>query len=498
MRIAVGGIEHESCTFTSHATSLEDFLGETRFYNSEALGRREGSANTIVDGFLSGLREAGAFIVPLIWSDPPSGGQASRQTFEAVKEMLLRPLRAAVPVDGVLLSLHGAFSAVGVDDADGELLQAVRAIVGPDCPVIAVHDLHSNISETMIRYCTAAIVEDTYPHIDMAERGREAVAMLLRTLRGEICPAIGWRSIPMFWAPTKMITADEPMASVMRRVWQVEAEAGVLSASISVGYQWADVPCAGASVVVVMNNDPVAAQLHADGLAQWVWQQRFELLQTPLAPEEALERGEILGRYPIVLADQSDNPGGGAPGDSTELLRLLIERRCQDALLLYMVDPEAALIAHKAGVGATVRLLVGGKAHPSSGLPVEMNATVTAVSDGRFVFEGPMRAGQEGYMGRSAVLKQEGVSVVVVSVPGQPLDTAFCRVLGLDCAASRYIVVKSTGHFRSGFASIAGSIFNVDARGMLPHDTTKLPFVRLGRKMFPNNPDTELVEWRRC
>ena len=341
----------------------------------------------------------------------------------------------------------------------------------------------------MVDNATALIVEDTYPHVDMAERGVEAAHMMVRTVRGEIQPTLAWRSIPLFWAAAKMITAEEPMRLVIDRLHELERQPGVLTASVGVGYQWADVNCAGASTLVVTDNDPAGAQRRADDLARWIWERKETWQRKPLSPVRALAQGEALGKYPIILADQADNPGGGAPSDSTEILRLFLERRLQEAVVLHIVDPETVRTALRAGVGRRVEVEVGGKSHPLVGPPVPMRAEVVAVSNGRFVYDGPMFAGLGGDHGDSVLLRQDGVYVAVITLGHQPMDLAFSRELGLDCARMRYICVKSTGHFRSGFEPIAGSIFNVDASSVFTQDFSKLPFKRLGRKIYPMQPD---------
>ncbi len=492
MRIAVGGIEHESSSFTPVKTPLSLFLLEHHYWEGKSLAQRPGDTNTIVDGFLHGLRRHGAEVIPLIWAKAPSGGQPTSETHEELKKRLMDRLGAAHPVDGVLLSLHGAYSVQGLDDGDGDVLKAVRGSVGPDCPVISVHDLHSNIGPDMVQNATALIVEDTYPHVDMAERGMEAADMMVRAVRGEVRPTLGWCPIPLLWSAPYMITAEEPMSMAMQQVFDLKKEPGVLTASLSVGYQWVDSDINGASTLVITDGDPETAQQKADLLARWIWKRRQTWICPPLAPADALDQGQAMGKYPIILADQSDNPGGGAPSDSTEILRLFIEMNLQDAAVLYMVDPETVWEAKQAGVGNTVSVRVGGKSHPLCGPPVPMQAEVRSLSDGRFVYDGPMFANLETTHGDSALLKQGGVYVVVISQPNQPIDLAFSRTLGLDCRKMRYLCLKSTGHFRSGFGAIAGSIFNVDTVGGLTSDFFNLHFQRLGRKVYPLHPDAQL------
>lgn len=489
MRIAVGGIEHESCSFISEPTSREAFrsVSGCKFGNL-------GGANNIIDGLVRGVRETGLDLVPLHWAYAGSSGCCNEETYRTLKEELLEPLRAALPVEGVLLTLHGSFSAQGQDDADGDILIGVRELVGPSCPIIAVHDMHSNISSAMVRSANALIVERTYPHIDMAERGIEAARLMSRIVRGEVRPTMGFRSLPLFWAGTKMLTEMRPMSQAIDQLSLLLKDPRVLTASISVGYQWADSPATGASTIVVTDDDGIAAQELADSLARWIWDRRATWQQESLTPERALEMGERAGRYPIILADQADNTGGGAPGDSTEILRMFLNKDLKDAAVLYMVDRETVSAAWQAGVGATIKVQAGGKSNPLLGPPVPMTAEVLALSDGHFVYDGPMWAGIHENLGHSALLRQGGISVIFISEMRQPIDLAFARSLGLDCKSLRYISVKSTGHFRSGFGPIAGSIYNVDATGLLTHEYSRLPFKRLGRSVYPLDLNTT-VEW---
>lgn len=491
MRIAVGGIEHESSSFIPTPTPLQAFATLSR--NAEEF-RGLGDANDMIDGLVKGVRAAGMDVVPLYWAFANSGGLPAIETYLTLKERLLAPLRAALPVDGVLLTLHGAFSVRGIDDADGDILAAVRQLVGPECPLIAVHDLHCNLSSQMVQNASALIVERTYPHTDMAERALDAATLMARTVRREVWPTMAFRPLPLFWAAPRMISAESPMKDAVDELDRILLHPEVLTASISTGYQWADSPIVGASTVVVTNNDPQLAQELADGYAHWIWDRKDIWQRQPVSPAQALEMGEREGRYPIILADQADNPGGGAPGDSTEILRLFVERDLQNAAVLYVVDPESVTVARQAGVGATVRLEAGGRSHPFLGPPVPLTAEVLALSDGRFTYDGPMWAGREEFLGNSALVRQGRLYVVFISEMCQPVDLAFPRSLGLDCRQMRYLALKSTGHFRSGFGPIAGSIYNVDARGLLTQDFKRLPFRNLGRKVYPMDANAN-VDW---
>lgn len=492
-RIAIGGIEHETCGFSADGTDAgttdwESF--ELKTLRGNAL-HSLGEANTIVDGFMQGVRACNLAPVPLMWIDAVSGGAASRDTFEKISSELYNRLEREKNIDGVLLSLHGSFAAEGIDDADGAILEAVRERVGPQCPVMAVHDLHCNLTEQMANNADALIVERTYPHIDMAERGIHAAQLMADTIAGTIQPEMGFCSLPLLWSAPCMITAESPMREAIEQLKSVDQQTGILSSSIGVGYQWIDSPVVGTSTVVVSNGNPELAQQQADQLGQWIWEHRAMWQREPLSVDAAIARGQQRAQFPIILAEQGDNTGGGAAGDATEILRFFIEQRLSPSALLYLVDPETAAQASSAGQGAEITVQAGGKSAPSLGPPVTMHVKVRAVSDGKFTYDGPMWKGVSENLGPSAWLEQNGVHVIVISRRCQPIDLAFCRTLGLDCTEMQYLAIKSTGHFRSGFAPIAGSIFNVDTASSLSHDFNRLPYTRLGRKMYPRDQDTQ-------
>jgi microcystin degradation protein MlrC len=402
----------------------------------------------------------------------------NRADYDALKAEFLTGLRLerARGIVGVLLDLHGAMVVEGIPDADADFLASVRATVGPGTPVIVTTDLHSNHSAERIAACDAIVGYDTFPHVDMAERGREAADLIVRTIRGEVRPVSAVRKIPLIWSADCQVTAHPPMNETMQRVFEAERRPGILLVTLATGFPWADVPNMGPSVIAVADGDLALAQQTADEIGDWIWARRDRWYRKPLTMEEGLARGREADRYPILLADMADNTGGGAPGDSTAVLRALVEQNIDDALLLYVVDPEVARQAHEAGAGAQLRVELGGKSDPRQGPPVPLDVEVVALSDGRFRYDGPMYSGTDGDLGASAWLRHRGVNVVAISVRMQPLDQAFARSLGIDCASMKVIVVKSAAHFRSGFERLGGSIFNVNAPAMHSHDYTQLSY----------------------
>ena len=499
MRIALGGVLHETSTFIDTPTTLADFEQGFGIYRGEEIFARFRGANMCIGGFLDGAEQHGFEALPLVWAFAYPSGLIERKAYDALKQEFLDRLRACEAqggqVDGVLLDLHGAMVVEGIEDGDGDFIASVRKAIGPHRPIVVAQDLHGNHTALRVEAADAIVGYDTYPHVDMGERGREAAEIIVRTLRGEIRPRMALRQLPLFWGTRCQVTAHPPMDEVLRRVHAIEHRPGMISMTIATGFPWADVPDVGVSVIAVADGDESLARQAADELGDWVWQNRQRWQHPLVSVRDALAAGEKAGKYPIILADHTDNTGGGAPGDSTEVLRTFLELGLKDALILYMVDTESIAQAHQAGVGARIRLRLGGKSDPRQGPPVECEAEVVALSDGKFAYDGPMYAGLTGNMGQSAWLRVwdagrgrpdlQGVSVVAVTKREQPLDPAFARTLGIDCAKLRYLGVKSAAHFRSGFEKLAGSIYNVDAAGILVHDFTKLEYRRRRRPLYP-------------
>lgn len=489
MRIATGGIIHETSTCVDTPTTMEQFEYDRGVIRGADMLERFRNTNVCTGGFITGAEQFGFELVPLLRASAFPNGLVDRGDYDSLLQELLDRLAEAEkeggPVDGALLDLHGAMVVDGIDDGDGDVIQAFRNYLGPDRPIIVTQDLHGNHTRARVAAADALVGFDTFPHVDMAERGVEAAEIIARTLGGEIKPTSAIHQLPLFWATKCQVTAHPPMDEVLRRVHALEAQPGIICVTIATGFPWADVPEAGGSVIVVADNDQQLAQQAADELGGWIWQNRNTWYSPPLSVRDALQEGKRLDRYPILLADHADNTGGGSPGDSTEVLRTFIEMELEDALILYMVDNEVAKQAHAVGVGSRLTVSLGGKSSPVQGEPVVAEAEVLAISDGAFAYDGPMFAGLTGSMGTSACLQIEGVQVAVVSAREQPFDMAFARTLGIDCAKRKYISLKSAAHFRAAFEPIAGSIHNIDAAAIHTHDFSQLPATKRDRDIFP-------------
>ncbi len=488
MRIAIGGISHETSTFAKTPTTVRDFESGFGLYRGPAVIERFRGTNICTGGFIEGAARHGFEPVPLLWTFAYPGGLIPLTDYNALKSEFLERLdqaRQAGPIDGVLLDLHGAMVVEGIDDADGDFIESVRGAVGPDCPIVVTFDLHGNHTARRVAAATAIVGFDTYPHVDMAERGREAADLIVRTIRGEVHPVMAIKQMPFFWSAATQVTAHPPIDEAFQLIHEAELRPGILSITLATGFPWSDVPDMGPSVIVVADRDQSLAERTASELSDWVYARRETWYRQPLTTREALSAGEQAGQYPIMLADMADNTGGGASGDSTEVLQTFIDLKLSPALVLYMVDPELAQAAHAAGVGAQLQTNVGGKSDQVQGPPVAGTVEVIALSEGKFTYDGPMYAGLTGDLGTSAWVRIGGVDVVVVSGRMQPLDQAFARSFGIDCSQMKYIAVKSAVHFRSGFERLGGSIYNINARAVHTHDFEQLNHQKRRKPMYP-------------
>ena len=497
MRVAIGGISHESSTFATVPTRLEDFAQRSRVEGDDLIPRFQGT-KTPIGGFLDAARDAAFAVVPTLHASATPGGPVTAEATEVLTRRLAEWLRAALdsdPLDGVLLALHGAMVSELDDDGESYILRAVREVVGPDLPVIVTLDLHGNITQEMVGLATIVVAYDEYPHTDPYERGYEAGLLMARVVRGGVRPTAAIVKLPLLPALQRQYTHAEPMQGVKRLAREIEHERGILNVSYLPGFPWADIAPAGFSVIVTSDDDPAQARDAARCLAAYVWDRRDEFVVRPVPVDEAVRHAIEAPAGPIVLADIGDNPGGGSPADGTVLLGALLRLGATDAVVVPLNDPEAAREAFAAGVGGQVSLRLGGKVDTFHGEPLSVRGRVVRLSDGRFVHTGPMSTGVEMNMGPTAVLELQGargghVEVVVSTYRQQPTDLEMLRSQGIEPTTKRIIAVKSSVHFRAAFTPVAREILEVDTPGLTSPKLETLAFHRLTRPIYPLDPDT--------
>jgi microcystin degradation protein MlrC len=408
----------------------------------------------------------------------------TKEFYTEARDRLLADLRAAGPLDGVLLDLHGAMVVEGLDDGEGDLLRAVRATVGA-LPIGVTLDFHANVTRAMVDTATLLHGYKTYPHVDMDARGREATTRLTEVVAGRIRPAVAYRQPPLLPPIAGQLTTRGPMRRLYDLADAMERRPRVVSVSVFAGFPLADIHDAGLSIYVATDDDQALAETLADELAAAAWALRREFLHTALPVREAVARALALDGGPVVLADIADNTGGGAAGDTTEILRELLRVGARRTTVAGLWDPAAVQTCLAAGVGASVTVAVGGKVDPSHGAPVTVTGRVRTLSDGRFVYRGPMMRGVEGRLGPTVVLDVNDLKIILVSYRRQTLDPEMIRFVGIDPLAEKILAVKSSIHYRAAFEPIARAILEVDAPGLSSSNLTRFPFAHVRRPIYP-------------
>lgn len=411
-------------------------------------------------------------------------GVVTRATYETLRDEILGQLRAAMPVDMVALSLHGAMVADGYDDCEGDLLRHVRGIAGPEAVIGALLDPHCHLSAAMVDHADLLVIFKEYPHTDFLERADELVDMMAAKRAGRIHPV-------MVVADCHMIdvfhTTGEPMRGFVEKLKHLEQQKGVLSVSVAHGFPWGDVPDMGSRVLVITDGDCQQAHRLAIALADELWAMRGQARSTPLPLKDALARA-VRQPGPVVLVDSPDNPGGGAPGDATHVLAALLQLPVDSACLGPLYDPEAVRLAFAAGQGATLPLRIGGKIGVASGAPVDCMATVAALKENlRQTY-----CGTKVSLGAAAAIRIGNVQVVLTSTRGQGLDPSLFQDMGIDPVRCHLVAVKSSQHFYAGFSGLAAEILYLNYPGSLGLDFTALPYHKIKRPKWPFDQMTDV------
>jgi microcystin degradation protein MlrC len=496
MRIASGGVQHETNTFADTPTTLNDFVRDSEcgpeLSGYEVIVDRYRGTGCIHGGYIAGAETLGIELLPLLSARAQPAGVVDQQSFDTMLGWFLERLGAVMPVDGVLLDLHGAMVSEAHEDAEGAFIEAVRRFVGPDLPVVVTLDLHANITQQMVNHADVIIGFDTYPHVDMHERGREAIELLARIINSDISPVQAYRQLPLVTMPPMQCTLREPMKSLIERLHHLEAEPGVLTATISMGFPFADIRDAGVSVLVTTDDDEELANRKVDELASWLWELRDDFTPRLTSIEAVMKFVDDHPNEGLTLfADGSDNPGGGAPCDGTVALHAMIEAGFVGGAVGVLCDPETAAQAHEAGVGQMIHVRLGGKTDDRHGEPVEGDAYVRSLCDGSFVHRGPMFHGVLDHLGPTATLVIGGVEVVVASQRRQCLDVEMLRIAGIEPTHRRLLVLKSAVHFRADFGPLATHIFDADTPGIHRPDFASINYKRLRQPVYPLQDQAE-------
>ena len=480
MRVFSAVLATETNTFSPIPTGLAAFMQPGNYYPAG----QHPDHMTLYGGQLWAAREIGAregwTLFEGITASAQPAGRTTRAAYERLRGELLDDLRAVLPVDMVLLALHGAMVAEGEDDCEGDILARVREIVGPDVVIGAEIDPHCHLTPRMVAHADLIITYREYPHTDIHACGIELVEKCARIARGEIRPVPHLGDTGMV---SLIRTTTEPGLGIVARQRALEQQPGVVSVSIAQGFPWADVPEMGSRVLVYTDGDAAQARALAEEFAAHLYDLREQLSPPMLSVTAALDAARDAQR-PVVIADTSDNAGGGAASDSTWFLAEMLARNEPSSVIGPIWDPVAVQVAELAGEGSELALRVGGKIGPLSGAPVDAVWQVVRIKPDH-VMTG--LGGVPTPMGASVLLRCGEVEAVLVSQRAQAMHPDLFTGLGCDIAQKSVVVVKSMQHFRAGFDAVAGSVLYAAAPGASSTDLSTLPYTKARRSIWPLN-----------
>lgn len=411
------------------------------------------------------------------WADP--AGLVNRQTYEDLRDEILDQLRAALPVNAVVMGLHGAMVADGYIDPEGDLLTRIREIVGPQVLVCAELDPHSHLTAKRVAAADFFVVFKEFPHTDFVDRAHDLWRIVIDTLEGKVKPAMSVFDCKMI---DVFPTSREPMRSFVDKLMRIEQEdADVLSLSVIHGFMAGDVPEMGTKTIAVTNGKPEKGATLARELGLELFSRRGTHMMPWIDEKEAVDKALGAPRGPVVIADMWDNPGGGTAGDATVVLGELLARGVTDAAIGTIWDPIAVQICMAAGEGAEIPLRFGAKSAPGTGNPIDGRVKVV-----RLVRNAEMKFGESiAPFGDAAHIRFAGIDIILNSIRAQSYDPSLFSAMGIDPASRKILVIKSTNHFYAAFSKIAAEILYCSAGTPYPNNPAKTPYLNVRKDIWP-------------
>lgn len=458
-RILVGQIFQESHSFNPLPTAENDFVVERGPVVLEH--RRSGST---LGGIIRRLEAEGCDLIPVLAARARPGGPVEHDFYEALKKEFLQAAKSARP-DAVVLELHGAMSTTEIDDAEGDLMRSIRDVLGRD-PIVGIGlDLHAHVSTQLLEAVDICTGCKENPHSDVVETGERVAHLVLKQCDGSILPVSAYVRLPMLLQGGSE-TSEWPLADLHGLAREALAQnERLLDVSIFNVHPFNDAPDIGQVIVGIADGDFELAGRICERIALVMWERRDDFRTDFPSLDECLDQiAAQRESRPFVLADRGDRVLAGAPGDSTVILRCLLERGQRLKAVVPITDPESVERAWLAGIGKTIDLEVGGKITPGFE-PTPIRGTVLHLSHGDFVQKGPYQAGQPSTLGRTALIQIDAVTVMLTSVAGMTQDTAAFTSLGIDISQHDLVVTKSGNHFKLSFAGVASPLV-ADTPGM--------------------------------
>ena len=479
--IAIGGIMHESNTFSTVPTDIDAF--------SQSIG------DNLIDEWKDTHHEMGGFIEwmvdqnysihPILMASAKPAGPVTDSAFEQLTSFLIDQLKSIPDLNGILLALHGAMVVESYPDGDGEILKRLRDNFGESIPIVVTLDHHANVSQQMVDKSTALVIYKTNPHIDQRQRGIQAAELMVKILDGVVSPTQALAKPPMMLNILYQNTSAAPMNPILDEAKRLESQDNILVTNAAAGYPYADVYEVGPSFVVVTDNNMQIAQKEADRLSDMLWDEHKNLTLNLPDAENAVKQAIESNKHPVILVEMGDNIGGGSPGDSSFILSELVKQNASEYVVV-ICDPECVQSCVQAGVGNKVSLQVGGKADNKHGEPVAIQGTIRSIHDGHFIETEPRHGGQRNHdQGLTTVAAVDDSLVVLTSKRQTPFSLHQLYSLGIDPERMRIIVVKAAIAYRAAYEPIAGKIIEVDTPGLTAVNPLHFTYKNVRRPLFP-------------
>ncbi len=482
MKVFIACLGTESNTFSPFPTGRETYA-ETMLFHGDGSRHDAFIYNDVLRTWRRLAEARGDEVVESIGAFAQPAGPTVQALYEEFRDELLADLEAAMPVDMVLIGMHGAMVAEDCDDCEGDILTRARAVVGPGPALGCELDLHCSITPEMVSAADAIVLFKEFPHIDFNERAEELFEVLRGKAEGRTLPVIGTWDVRMI---SSWRTTAEPMKSFVAKMQSLEGKDGVLSVSFAHGFPWGDVEHVTATMLVISDGDQDKAEALAEELGRQIYDMRHQTHPRLSTTNEALDLAVAANHFPVVLADTADNAGGGAPSDSTFVLREILDRGLENVASGLYWDPVTVRFCKEGGIGAKLSLRVGGKCGAMSGDPLDLEVTVMAI------VEGAMQSFGDGSarMGDSVWLRCEPeIDLIVNSIRTQVFHPNAFTQFGLDLSAKKIVVVKSTHHFYAGFAPIAAEVHHIGDKGALDSDYANISYTKLKTPYWPKVED---------
>ena len=487
VRVLIAGFKHETNTFSKLPTDMAAYRARALYYGEDIRSAYAGS-NTEIGGFLNACEQFGWEPVLSVVADATPSGKVTEQAYDEISGAILNAIDPDQPVDAVLLQLHGAMVVQGRDDAQGDLLADIRQRVG-NVPIGVTLDLHANVSDRLASLCDVMVSYRTYPHIDQGETAARCATLIAQTLNGDIRPTVSIaRGAQLDGVDHGRTTSPGPMLDVIAQADALSERHGFFSVSVNAGFPWADCYDVGPSVLIVADKENGHTADALSQLTDSIWRSREQITIKHCTANEALAQAKAVASTgaPFVIADFADNPGGGGYGDSTGLLRAIIDADLGPAAFSALFDPSSVQVCEQAGIGATVQLALGGHSDDRFGKPIVTDAVVQSLHDGAITLRGPMSTGVHVSLGNVAVVKIAQTQVVIASHRAQNYDRQFFEAFGIEPAEQMILGVKSAQHFRADYAPIASGTAVVDeGGGVCSHRISLLDYQSVRRPIWP-------------